>query len=43
MMDDNLLNISRFCLLDKGLKGERNEQVSIALVKLGLELNPVQA
>ncbi len=38
-----LLNFSHFSLLDDNLKGEGNEEVPIALVELGLELDPVQS
>lgn len=37
------MHISIFCLLDERLEGEGHEEVSVALVELGLKLDPVQA
>ena len=42
-LSHKLLNFVGLGLLDEGLEGERDEEVAVALVELGLELDPVQA
>ena len=39
---DKLLDFRGLCLLNEGLKRERDKEGAVALVELGLELDPVQ-